>query len=52
MKLTFDVPDVTEFCATSYIPFGKIHKADGYQFANTKDPSGNSVSVSSRAYRR
>ena len=51
VKLTFDVPDVKEFCATRDIPFSKIHQADGYQFANTKDPSGNSVSVSSRAYR-
>ena len=51
VKLTFDVPDVTEFCAKCDIPFGKIHQAEGYQFANAKDPAGNSISLSSRAFR-
>lgn len=31
---------------------GAIHKADGYQFANAKDPCQNSISVSSRAFRK
>ena len=54
VKLVFDVCDVEAFCtgaARRGLPFGKVHKADGYDFANAKDPAGNSVSVSSRAYR-
>ena len=54
-KLVFDVPDVQAFCVESAergLPFGTIHKADGYAFANAKDPAGNSISVSSREYRR
>ena len=54
LKLVFDVPDVTAFCTRAAdlgYPFGKEHAADGYSFANIKDPSGNSVQVSSRAFR-
>ena len=54
VKLTFSVPDVAKFIASSAkagLVFGPIHEANGYQFANTKDPDGNSVSVSSRAFR-
>ncbi len=54
VKLVFDVEDVSDFCrgaSTLGIVFGPVHTADGYAFANTKDPCGNSVSVSSRAYR-
>lgn len=53
MKLVFDVKDVAAFCEAASrngLTFGKIHQADGYVFANTKDPSGNSVQVSSRAF--
>ena len=53
-KLVFDVPDVEAFCTRANrhgLPFGTVHKADGYDFANAKDPAGNSISVSSRAYR-
>ena len=32
-------------------PLGAIHQANGYQFANAKDPDKNSVSISSRAFR-
>ena len=38
--------------AAQGLAFGAIHKGDGYAFANAKDPAGNPVSVSSRAYRR
>jgi hypothetical protein len=31
--------------------FGAIHRVPDYEFANGKDPSGNSVSVSSRAFK-
>ncbi|WP_027665881.1 VOC family protein [Rhizobium leguminosarum] len=55
VKLVFDVEDVEAFCrrcAENGLEFGAIHKADGYQFANTKDPCQNSISVSSRAFRK
>ena len=54
-KLVFDVSDVQAFCAEAAergLPFGSVHKADGYDFANAKDPAGNAISVSSRSYRR
>lgn len=54
VKLVFDVCDVEAFCAGAArrgLRFGRVHKADGYVFANAKDPAGNAVSVSSRAYR-
>ncbi len=54
VKLVFDVPDVEAFCARAAehgLPFGPVHKADGYVFANARDPAGNSISISSRAYR-
>jgi len=53
VKLVFDVPDVDAFRRTARakgLIFGKVHKADGYAFANAKDPSKNSVQVSSRAF--
>ena len=55
VKLVFDVEDVEGFCArraAEGLAFGPVHQADGYVFANAKDPSGNSISVSSRAFRR
>ena len=54
VKLVFDLEDVEDFCrraALGGLTFGPIHKADGYAFANANDPSGNTGSVSSRAYR-
>jgi predicted enzyme related to lactoylglutathione lyase len=53
LKLVFDVEDVDAFCRQSKargLTFGSIHRADGYSFANTKDPAKNSVSISSRAF--
>ena len=53
-KLVFDVRDVEVFCARAAehgLEFGTIHQADGYAFANARDPAGNSISVSSRAFR-
>jgi predicted enzyme related to lactoylglutathione lyase len=54
VKLNFQIPDVAAFvarAAANGLQFGAIHQANGYSFANTKDPDNNSVSVSSRAYR-
>lgn len=53
VKLVFDVEDVEEFCRSSEergLKFGSVHRADGYCFANAKDPAKNSISVSSRAF--
>lgn len=55
VKLVFDVEDVEDFCATAKengLSFGKIHRTSGYAFANAKDPAGNSIQVSSRAFAR
>lgn len=54
VKLVFDVEHVEAFrarCLEEGLEFGPIHRADGYIFANAKDPCGNSVSISSRAFR-
>jgi predicted enzyme related to lactoylglutathione lyase len=54
VKLSFDVRDVPGFVKSASrrgLKFGAIHNANGYQFANTKDPDKNSVSVSSRVFR-
>jgi hypothetical protein len=32
------------------LKFGAIWKGDGYEFANARDPDGNSISISSRAF--
>jgi catechol 2,3-dioxygenase-like lactoylglutathione lyase family enzyme len=55
VKLTFHVANVRAFVARAArngLRFGAVHQANGYQFANAKDPDGNSVSISSRAFRR
>ncbi|WP_443750751.1 VOC family protein [Asticcacaulis solisilvae] len=55
VKLVFDVEDVAGFCrdcAARGLDFGPIHEVPGYQFANARDPNGNTVSVSSRAFRK
>lgn len=54
MKLSFSVRDVEQFvyaAKSAGVAFGVIHQANGYVFANAKDPDGNSVSVSSRRFR-
>jgi hypothetical protein len=48
------VANVEQFvaqAATKGLAFGSVHQANGYAFANTKVPDGNSISVSSRQYR-
>lgn len=55
VKLVFDVEDVAGFRTTSAaqgLAFGPVHRADGYSFANAKDPCGNNIQVSSRAFRK
>jgi predicted enzyme related to lactoylglutathione lyase len=55
VKLVFDTENVQAFCTRCVengLEFGPIHQADGYQFANAKDPCQNSIQVSSRAFRK
>ena len=55
VKLVFDTEDVSGFCETSArsgLVFGAAHAADGYSYANAKDPCGNNIQVSSRAFRK
>jgi len=55
VKLVFDVDDVAAFCersARNGLLFGARHLADGYAYANAKDPCGNTIQVSSRAFRK
>jgi predicted enzyme related to lactoylglutathione lyase len=55
VKLVFAVEDVAGFCAARAadgLDFGPLHEADGYVYANARDPSGNPISVSSRAFRK
>ena len=54
VKLSFHVQDVLAFivkASSEGLNFGPAHKANGYLFANAKDPDGNSLSISSRAFR-
>lgn len=51
MKLVFGVRDVEAFkaeCARNGLKFGAVHRAHGVEFANAKDPNGNSISISNR----
>jgi catechol 2,3-dioxygenase-like lactoylglutathione lyase family enzyme len=51
MKIAFAVRDVRGFKAArerAGLKFGVVHKAEGFEFANAKDPAGNSISISSR----
>jgi predicted enzyme related to lactoylglutathione lyase len=53
VKLMFDVKDVEAFkkkSAAIGLKFGATHAANGYSFANAKDPDKNSVAISSRAF--
>lgn len=52
IKIVFGVADVQTFVTErerAGLKFGPIHDTGEFQFANTKDPAGNSVSISSRA---
>lgn len=54
VKLSFHVQDVEAFATEAEkhgLRFGSLHEANGYQFANAKDPDQNSISISSRTFR-
>jgi predicted enzyme related to lactoylglutathione lyase len=51
IKLVFGVADIRAFKAAAEkngLKFGAIHTPGGFEFANAKDPAGNSISISSR----
>ena len=51
MKIVFGVKDVRGFKSEREkygLRLGVVHEADGFEFANGKDPAGNSISISSR----
>lgn len=53
VKLSFDVRDVPqarEALIAAGVKVGPIHDGGGYAFANLKDPSKNSVQITSRAF--
>jgi predicted enzyme related to lactoylglutathione lyase len=55
VKLVFDVENVEAFhrkCAQQGLQFGVLHRANGYVFANARDPNGNPISFSGRAFRK
>jgi predicted enzyme related to lactoylglutathione lyase len=54
IKIVFAVRDVRRFTtkrAAAGLKFGVIHNAGGHEFANARDPAGNSIQVSSRGLR-
>jgi catechol 2,3-dioxygenase-like lactoylglutathione lyase family enzyme len=51
IKIVFGVKDVRKFRAereAAGLKFGVVHKSEGHEFANARDPAGNSIQVSSR----
>lgn len=51
VKIVFGVADVRRFkaeCEQAGLPFGPIHSFGDFEFANAKDPAGNSIQISSR----
>lgn len=51
IKIVFGVKDVEAFRterAAAGLKFGVVHKTIGHEFANAKDPAGNSIQISSR----
>ena len=53
VKLVFEVKDVADFVAQSAergLKFGPLHDGLGYYFSNAKDPDGNPIAVSGRAF--
>jgi predicted enzyme related to lactoylglutathione lyase len=54
VKIVFGVEDVASSKQAQErlgLKFGVIHHADGVEFANAKDPAGNSIQISNRGTR-
>lgn len=55
MKLVFGVADVRLSKRAKEVQglrFGVVHEIDGIEFANAKDPAGNSIQTSSRGIKK
>jgi len=55
IKLVFGVADVRTFKSEREqdgLKFGAIHTTPDFEFADTKDPAGNSVQISSRGVKK
>ncbi|MCJ8507231.1 VOC family protein [Rhizobium lemnae] len=53
LELVFDVVDVDDFVKRATergLVFSPVVQAEGYRYARTTDPNGNTISVSSRAF--
>ncbi|KQZ49903.1 hypothetical protein ASD54_13390 [Rhizobium sp. Root149] len=53
LELVFDVVDVDDFVTRATergLAFSPVVQAEGYRYARTTDPNGNTISVSSRAF--
>ncbi len=51
VKIVFavrDVPEAVKQFAADGLTFGKVHEWNGMSFADTKDPEGNPIQISSR----
>jgi predicted enzyme related to lactoylglutathione lyase len=51
IKIVFAVKNVRAFAAeraAAGLKFGVVHESIGHEFANAKDPAGNSIQISSR----
>jgi hypothetical protein len=51
VKIVFGVADVTGVKAAkekAELQFGPVHQFEGIEFADTKDPAGNPIQISSR----
>jgi predicted enzyme related to lactoylglutathione lyase len=54
IKIVFGVKDVRRFKAereAAGLKFGVVHESRDHEFANARDPAGNSIQVSSRGMR-
>ena len=55
MKVVFGVSNVRKFIAereADGLRFGPIHSAGEFEFANAKDPAGNSIQISGRGLQK
>jgi predicted enzyme related to lactoylglutathione lyase len=55
MKIVFGVADVRSFKLAAEkdgLKFGVVHKVGDLEFANAKDPAGNSIQISNRARKK
>ena len=54
VKLVFDIEDVAaskDYYGENGLAFGATHQAEGYEFANARDPAGNLIQISNRRFR-